>query len=100
MLNDIEERIEYFFNAIKSIKEHTDKIDLEFAHAPIYFILLDILAKYAFPNENKGNMRFLNLIDSYSNWEYKNYFIVKYAYSNRLDKKMIGLPFLKWREIE
>lgn len=73
MLNGIEERIEYFFNAIKSIKEHTDKIDLEFAHTPIYFILLDILAKYAFPNENKGNMRFLNLIDSYSNWEYKNY---------------------------
>jgi len=73
MLNEVEERIEYFFNAIKKVKENTDKINPVILRYPIYFILLDVLTKYAFPNEKKVGDRFINFINSYSSWEYKNY---------------------------
>jgi len=73
MLNEVEENIKYFLNAIKKIKENADKINPVILRYPIYFILLDILAKYAFPNEKTVSKRFINFIDSYSNWEYKNY---------------------------
>lgn len=73
MLNEVEEHIKYFLNAIKKIKENADEINPANLRYPIYFILLDVLAKYAFPNEEGGGKRFINLIDSYSNWEYRNY---------------------------
>jgi hypothetical protein len=73
MLNETEERIEYFFNAIKKVKENADKINFVTLRYPIYFILLDVLAKYAFPNEEGSGERFINLIDSYSNWKYRKY---------------------------
>ena len=73
MLNRTEERIEYFFNAIKKIKENTDKIHPTILRYPIYFILLDVLSKYAFPNEKGVGKRCINFIDIYSNWEYKDY---------------------------
>lgn len=73
MPNRIEERIEHFFNAIENIKENADKINSPILRYPIYFILLDILSKYAFPNGIGVGERFINFIDAYSNWEYKNY---------------------------
>ena len=73
MLNEIEEHIKYFLNAINKIKENADGINPANLRYPIYFILLDVLAKYAFPTEEAGGERFINLIDSYSNWEYRNY---------------------------
>lgn len=73
MPKKIEENIENFFDAIKNIKENTDKINSIFLRYPIYFILLDVLSQYAFPNEEKVGKRFINFIDTYSNWEYKNY---------------------------
>jgi len=73
MLNEIEEHIKYFLNAINKIKENTDGINPANLRYPIYFILLDVLAKYAFPTEEESGERFINLIDSYSNWEYRNY---------------------------
>lgn len=73
MPNEIEEHIKYFLNAINKIKENADGIDPTYLRYPIYFILLDVLAKYAFPNEKRDGERFINFIDIYSNWEYKDY---------------------------
>jgi hypothetical protein len=73
MLNGIEENIEYFFNALKKVKENADKINPDNLRYPIYFILLDVLARYAFPNEEGSGECFVKLIDSYSNWKYRNY---------------------------
>ena len=73
MSKKVEENIDNFFNAIKNIKENTDKINPTFLRYPIYFILLDVLSKYAFPNEEEVGKCFINFIDIYSNWEYKNY---------------------------
>lgn len=73
MLNRVEENIKNFLNSIKSIKENTDKIKPDILRYPTYFILLDILAQFSFPNEEGVGKRFKNLIDSYSNWEFRNY---------------------------
>jgi hypothetical protein len=73
MSKKVEENIDNFFNAIKNIKENTDKINPTILRYPIYFILLDVLSKYAFPNEEEVGKCFINFIDIYSNWEYKNY---------------------------
>lgn len=76
-MNSIKEKIEIFFNSTKNMKEKADKFKekFDFLCYPLYFVLLDILAQYAFPNikENEVGKRFISLIDSYSKWEYKNY---------------------------
>jgi len=29
-------------------------------------------------------------------WQYYNFIIVRFAYSDRLDMRLVGLPFCKW----
>lgn len=68
-------KIQIFFNSIKDAKKYVDvSSNIQNIHRYlIYFSLLDILGKYAFPNEKSHCERYKQLIWRYSSWKYKNY---------------------------
>ncbi|QTA86538.1 Uncharacterized protein dnm_025620 [Desulfonema magnum] len=40
------------------------------------------------------------LSQTVAKWQYYNFFIVKFAYSERLDMVMVALPFCKWAVLD
>ena len=63
-----------FFASMESIKKNIDESkEIKNIHKYIiYFSLLDVLGKYAFPDK-KHNERYKNLIQCFSCWKYKKY---------------------------
>jgi|SRR5665648_82787 len=62
-----------FFTSMESIKKNIDENkDIKDIHKYIiYFSLLDVLGKYAFPNKNHSE-RYKKLLQCFSCWKYKN----------------------------
>ncbi|HUW20632.1 MAG TPA: hypothetical protein VMW16_15145 [Sedimentisphaerales bacterium] len=67
-----QENIESFFGWLANQREDIDKLPEHFRRM-LLLSLLDTLSKCAFPKERKNWERFVDFIDHYSDWKYKDY---------------------------
>ncbi|MBI4504057.1 MAG: hypothetical protein HY691_00860 [Chloroflexi bacterium] len=63
--------IDDFFEQIEEAKRYIDNLHDPFRALQL-MVLLDVLAKCAFPKERNNKQRFIGLIDHHSDWEYKD----------------------------
>ncbi|MCP4259556.1 MAG: hypothetical protein GY774_18905 [Planctomycetes bacterium] len=67
-----QENIKSFFGWVVDQRKTIDKLPEHFRRI-LLLVLLDTLSKCAFPKERKNRKRFVDLIDHYSDWKYKDY---------------------------
>jgi hypothetical protein len=68
----VQQNINDFFEWIEDRRKEIDKL-LQHLRRILLLSLLDTLSKCAFPKEKKNRKRFMDLIDQYSCWKYKDY---------------------------
>jgi len=68
----VQENIQPFFGWVSEQRKNIDKLPDHFRRI-LLLSLLDTLSKCAFHREKGNRKRFVDLIDQYSNWKYKDY---------------------------
>lgn len=68
----VQENIDSFFRWFRDTREQIDDLPEHFRRI-LLLSLLDTLSKCAFPKESKNRKRFVDLINYYSDWKYKDY---------------------------
>lgn len=103
-----QENIEHFFKWVGNRRAEIDTYPDDYNYRTILLLaLLDTLSKCAFPKEKQNKIRFVKLIDEFSNWEDRNlvslpqlqYLLddsLEYAHCKKLERE-VKAKISKWK---